>query len=300
MITFHPGVKPNDPARARLYFRMFRRAGAVAPPMVDYSAIPYIGMLGNDRYGDCVEAASGHVVEQQTFIGQGTEFEVTTAEVLDSYSRITGFDPAKPDTDQGTMIQDGLDDLRKNGFDGHLIAAFAQVDSRNMADVKLAVSEFGAVDIGFSFPASAMDQFNAGLPWDVVKGSSIEGGHCVIVVGYDDRYLYVFTWGVVQKMTYAFCNAYVDEAWVLIDPDWISAATGVSVTGIDKAAFGAQFAALTGQPNPFPGAGPPVVVLDGAETALVTAARRYLKRAKALQISYLTAALKAWLKDKGQ
>jgi hypothetical protein len=201
------------------------------------------------------------------------------------------------------MIQDGLNDLRKTGLNGRVIAAFAQVDSRNMADVKLAVYEFGAVDIGFYFPASAMDQFNNGQPWDVVSGSPIEGGHCVLVVGYDDNYLYVYTWGAIQRMTYAFWSKYVDEAWVLIDGDWISAATGVSVSGIDKAAFGAQFAALTGLPNPFPDVPPvvpPVVVLDVAETALVAAARRYLKRARALQVSYLSTALKAWLKDKGQ
>jgi len=300
MVTFHPGLKPNDPAKARLYFRMFRAPGAVAPASVDYSSIPSIGMLGNDQYGDCVEAASGHVVEQQTFIGQGTELQVTTAEALAAYSRITGFNPSDPNSDQGTILQDGLNDLRKVGFSGHTIAAFAQIDVHNLADVKLAVAEFGAVDIGFSFPASAMDQFNAGKPWDVVSGSPIEGGHCVLVVGYDSNYLYVYTWGAIQKMTYAFWAKYVSEAWCLIDSDWVNAATGVTVAGIDKKAFGAQFAALTGQPNPFPdGPTPPgPVVLDPAEVALVKAAKRYLNSFSPR--AYLATALRAWLKDKGQ
>lgn len=256
MIQFHHGVVKNDSRKARLYFRMFSKAGAIAPPNVDYSQFPSPGMLGNDMYGDCVEAGNGHIVMQQTFTGQGTEYMVTTSQVLDEYSRITGFNPNDPNTDQGTMIQDGLNDLRKTGFGSHKISAFAQLDTANMNDVKLAVAEFGAVSIGFSFPASAMDQFNAGKPWTVVSGSPIDGGHCVIVMGYDPNWIYVITWGAVQKMSYGFWNKYVDEAWAVISQDWVNRITGVDVEGVDLHAFGAQFAALTGQPNPFPAPAP--------------------------------------------
>jgi hypothetical protein len=260
MVQFHHGVKPNDPRKARLYFSMFKAAGAVPPASADYTGFPNPGMLGNDQYGDCVEAGNGHMVMQQTFFGQGSEFTVTTSDALNEYTRITGFNPADPNTDQGTMIQDGLNDLRKNGFSGHKIAAFAQLDPTKIDDVKLAVAEFGAVSIGFAFPQSAMNQFNTGKPWDVVKGSPIEGGHCVIVMGYDAQYLYVITWGAVQKMTYAFWNEYVvrqgGEAWAVIDQEWVNQASGKDVEGVDLQAFGAQFAALTGQANPFPAPAP--------------------------------------------
>src|ERR1700750_2435947 len=115
-VRFHHGVIPNDPRKARLYFRIFATPSAVSPASVDYSAFPNIGMLGNDRYGDCVEAANGHLVEQQTYIGQGSEVSVTTAQVLAEYSKITGFNPNDPNSDQGTIIQDGLNDLRKDGL----------------------------------------------------------------------------------------------------------------------------------------------------------------------------------------
>lgn len=320
MVTFRPGVKPNDPRKPRLYFSTFTRPGAAAtaPATVNfYSQLPNIGMLGNDNWGDCVEAGNGHVVEQQTCIGQGSEVVISDSEVLSSYSQITGFDPnAGPPgnnpTDQGTMIQDGLNWLRKTGFGAHKIAAFAQLDPRKIADVKLAVWEFGCVSIGFAFPSSAMDQFNAGQPWDVVPGSPIEGGHCVVVAGYDASYLYVYTWGAVQKMTYAFWNEYVagngGEAWAVIDQDWISTVTGQDVEGFDTAAFGAQFAALTGQPNPFPAPvpvppppppPPPAPPLDPAEQALVTAARRYMKTWWP-RPGYLDRALRGWLSDKAE
>jgi hypothetical protein len=331
MVTFRPGVKPNDPRRPRLYFSTFRKKAFLTPATVDYySQLPVIGMLGNDEWGDCVEASNGHIAEQQTFLGQGTEFLVTTDAAVSSYSQITGFDPnAGPPgnnpTDQGTEIQMGLNWFRKTGFPAkpaaHVIAAFAQLDPSNIAEVKAAVYEFGAVDIGFAFPSSAMDQFNAGQPWDVVPGSPIEGGHCVCVAGYDATYLYVYTWGAVQKMTYAFWNEYVvkngGEAWAVIDQDWVNNATGKDPEGIDKYTFGAQFAALTGQPNPFPAPVPPppapspaptpppapgpvpVSPLDPAELALVVSARRYLKTWWPSP-RYLSTALKNWLSDKGQ
>jgi hypothetical protein len=332
MVTFRHGVKPNDPRRPRLYFAAFRNPTATPPASVNYySQVTSIGMLGNDNWGDCVEAGDGHIIEQQTKVGQGTEVVVTDAQVLNAYSAITGFDPnAGPPgsnpTDQGTEIQAGLDYLRRTGLAGHKITAFAQLDPTNMTDVRVAVSEFGCISIGLAFPSSAMDQFNNGQPWDVVPGSPIEGGHCVIIAGYDATYLYLYTWGAVQRMTYAFWNEYVagngGEAWAVISQDWINASTGKDVEGVDAPTFGAQFAALTGQPNPFPAPVPPVPPaptppptpvppapvppgpvptppLDPAEQALVVAARRFLS-AWYPKPKYLAMALKHWLSDKDE
>lgn len=323
MVDFRPGVVPNDPLKPRLYFSAFRKAGAVPPASVDYySQTPNIGMLGNDTCGDCVFAGNGHIVEQQTYLGQGAEYVVSTSQAIASYSRVTGYDPnAGPPgnnpTDQGTMLQTGLEDLQKVGFGGHVIAMFAQLDPRNINDVKLAVSEFGIVSIGIAFPNSAMTQFDNGQPWDVVQGATIEGGHCVVVAGYDDTYLYVYTWGKAQKMTYAFWNTYCagngGEAWAVISKDWVSLATGQDPEGVDTHALGAQFAALTGKPNPFPAPAPPPPAptpppkptpppaptppLDPAEQALVIAARRFLRR-WFCKPRYLVTALENWLSDK--
>ena len=289
------GLIPNDPSKPRLYFSSFRKPGAVAPPTVNYYGVPDLGMLGNDQYGDCVFAGNGHIAEEQTFYGQGTETVITTADVLSEYSRVTGFNPGPPvRNDNGAMIQDGLNDFRKNGLAGSFIAAFAEVT--NIADVKLAVAEFGVVDIGFRFPASAMSQFNAGRPWDVVSNDGgIEGGHCVVVLGYGSTYLYVATWGTVQKMTYAFWNRYVDEAWAVVSPDWVNAVTGLDPLGVDKYTFGAQYAALTGQANPFPAPVPPPVA-DPTASALAAYARTWLKTPRTrADLAPLAADLRAWL-----
>lgn len=248
------GRKPNDPSRPRL--RLGPEVLKVTPPasVNFYSSIGGGGMLGNDVYGDCVFAANGHIVEQQTALGQAKEVTVTTAQVLAEYSKVTGFDPNDPSTDNGAEVQQGLDDLRKAGLNGHKIVAFAQIDVKDMNTVKNAVAEFGVVDIGFSVPNSAMNQFNAGQPWDVVANDGgIDGGHCVIVCGFDAKYVYVYTWNAVQKMTYAFWNKYVEEAWAVIDQDWVNAASGLDPDKVNLADLGAQWVALfPGQPNPFP------------------------------------------------
>jgi hypothetical protein len=249
------GRLPAEPARPRLELRS--ALGVTLPPVpvsVEYSAIPNVGMLGNDGAGDCVEAAVGHTVEQDTVYATGTEQVVTTEQALGLYTALTGFDPSDPNTDQGTVVQDALDYWRKTGvFGGHKLAAFAAVKVSDFSEVELAVNLFGQVIIGFNFPDSAMDQFNAGQPWTVVKGSPLDGGHCVTLIGYDADWLYVITWGQIQKMDRAFWTKYVDEAWVGITTDTINA-QGASAFGgvIDLPTLGADFAALTGDPNPFP------------------------------------------------
>jgi hypothetical protein len=148
-------------------------------------------------------------------------------------------------------MQDVLNYWRKTGIGGHQILAFAELDINNMAEVKAAMSTFGAIYVGFDFPDSAMTQFNQGKPWDVVSGATVEGGHAVHGGAYlQDGTLKFTTWGQIQNMTQAFWDKYVFEAWVVITPEWLSA-TGHSPTGLDLHALGDQLAELTGEPNPF-------------------------------------------------
>jgi len=300
-IVFTPGLVPNDPNKARLYFRMFRNADAVAPASVtDFNTLPAIGMLGNDLYGDCVEAMIGHNVDEWTFFGQDNEYVVSTTEALNAYSTITGFNPKDPNTDQGTTVQDGLSFLRKSGFGSHKAAAFAQLDVSNIDEVKLAIAEFGSVSIGFNFPASAMTQFNSGSAWDVVRhDGGIEGGHAVLCVGYDATYIYLYTWDRLFKMTYAFWNKYVEEAWTTISVDWVNAATGTDPEGVDKYALGAQYAALTGDVNPFPAPAPtPTPTPDPTPTPTPTPDPTPTPTPDAADVA-LDGAFKTWVAAKG-
>lgn len=270
------GKKPAQPARPHLKLAAGIPAPLPLPPAsVMYDQVADWGMDGNGDAGDCVEAYIAHAVEQITSYVSGTEQVVPDAAALAFYSALTGYDPSQTDadgnnpTDQGTNMQDALTYWRKTGvFNGHKIAAFAAVNLTDWNEIENAVDLFGHVSIGFNFPDSAMDQFNAGEPWTVVPGSPYDGGHCVMVIGYDADWIYVVTWGAVQKMDRKFWAANVDEAWVPITQETINAQGANAFGGlIDLAALGAAFAALTNDPNPFPDPEPvPVPIPDPIPT----------------------------------
>jgi hypothetical protein len=257
-IAFQGGKLPAQPARPHLKLSAVlaehRQRILAAPPAQCLFADPAItwDMLGNDAVGDCTCAEVGHQINQLTWYGSGTEVKPTTTQVLAFYSAITGYNPAKPSTDQGAYIQDVLAYWRKNGLIGHKIVAYASVDVSKAVEVKQAIALFGSLNIGMNFPDSAMDQFNAGAVWDVVKGARIEGGHCVMAVGYDAAGVDIITWGAHARVTWAFWRKYVDEGWVALDQDGVQKA-GAYFTGLPSFyALGVAFTDLTGEANPLP------------------------------------------------
>jgi hypothetical protein len=250
---FRGGKLPAQPARPQLRFASFTPALPAPPVSQDWlGQVPEWPMYLNDNLGDCTAAEVGHQIEQFTQYGQGRYVEVTDDDVLAVYEATGGYVPGRPGTDQGAYVQDVLAYWRKNGVAGHQIVAYASLDVADLTQVRQAITLFGSVNVGFNFPASAMDQFNAGRPWDVVPGSPLEGGHCVMVGGYAPGKFTCVTWGAVQDLTEAFWRAMVDEAWVVITGEWVNAATKRSPQGFDLGTLGADFAALTGEPNPIP------------------------------------------------
>jgi hypothetical protein len=306
-ITFRGGRRPPHPESTRPRLKLGQFLTGALPPVpanVDYlSRVADWPMYGNDRYGDCVWAMIGHSIEAATTYGQGRTVQVTDADVLKGYSDVTGFNPDDPPTDQGTVIQDALDYWRKTGVGGHKILAFAQVDHTNVDEVDAALYLFGHVQVGINFPASAMDQFNEGQPWDVAPYATIEGGHAVDMGSWNE----VVTWAQRQRFTSAFWRTYVEEAWVVITPEWYDA-QGRNPEGIDAAALGEGFTALTGEPSPFrpapgpaPTPEPPVPVpepADAADEVLAAVVRPWLRYRHRGTNADLARHLRAWLADK--
>jgi hypothetical protein len=284
-ITFRSGRLHAQPARPQLRLGDYLTTTLPTPPAsADWqSKVATWPMYGNDTLGDCTCAAVGHMIQAETTYGQGTTVTVPEQDVLAAYEAAGHYNPADPNSDQGAYIQDVLAYWMKTGVAGHKILAYASVDVSNPVEIRQAIDLFGSVDVGFNFPASAMDQFNAGQAWDVVNGSPVEGGHCVPVGAYSaDGTLTCVTWGALQKMTPAFWKAYADEAWVVITPDWLSA-KGVDPQGLNLYQLGQDYAALTGKPNPIPQPQPtpsptpsPKPGPSSADTALAAAARTWL------------------------
>jgi hypothetical protein len=146
------------------------------------------------------------------------------------------------------VMLDVLNFWRKSGFGGHRLFAFAALDLKNTAHVKLAVSMLGGVYLGVNLPASAQEQTGPGKLWDLPAGGMHRdgepgswGGHAINVVGYDAHGLDVITWGQVQRMSWSFWSAYADEAWAALSLDWKHPA---GHTAIDFAALQAAIAQI--------------------------------------------------------
>lgn len=252
--TFRLGKLPAQPARPHLSLSAVLHERLAAPPAsTDWQSNSITWpMYANDQIGDCTCAGVGHMVNQLTFYGTGTEVLPAESSVLGMYSAITGYNPADPNSDTGAYCQDVLAYWRKTGLEGHKIVAYASLDVSNLTEIKQAIALFGTVYVGLNFPNTAMDQFNAGQPWDVVPGARIEGGHCVIVGAYGSGKLDLVTWGEETQMTEAFWKKYVDEAWVVLDADGLKKAGAYFAGAPSFYALGQQFADLTGEKNPIP------------------------------------------------
>ncbi|MFD2421651.1 hypothetical protein [Amycolatopsis pigmentata] len=307
------GRKPNS-GRRRVSLTSGHLPAAYTPPATldRYSAIPAatIGMDGNNSVGDCTCADVDHEVKAIQVAAGNTEVASTTAEVLAAYSAITGYDPADPSTDQGAEMQAVREYWRKTGFtlggQVHKILLFADLDIHNTTLVKWALDQFGAVGLGINFPASAMDQFQAEQPWDVVRGSQIDGGHAVALVGYDTQFWYVLTWGRVQKMTPEFFAAYAEEAWTALDEEFVNAHTGTDPLGGTLYDLGQQFAAVTRQPNPVPPPAPgpaptptPGPAPTAADEAFAAILKPWVAEHHIGENRKVQAAAKAWMAGKG-
>ncbi len=199
------------------------------------------GPMGNLTIGDCAIASAAHLIQLWT-ADEGTPIVLSDKQVLDAYSAITGYDPARPETDQGSVAIVVLKYWRRHGIAGHKITGFAQLEPSNTNHVKDTIECFGGAYIGLLLPKSAQRQ----TTWSVVAGFDGEpgswGGHAVPAIGYDHRYVYFVSWGKIMRMTWGFWLKYCDEAYAVQAPEWT--ARGTMPLGFDSQALEADLKAL--------------------------------------------------------
>lgn len=203
------------------------------------------GMLGNDSYGDCVFAGAAHeTMLWNAMAGRTVSF--TDKAVLSDYSAVTGFDPSKPDTDQGTDMEEAAAYRRKTGVVDaagvrHKVGAYLALEPGSVEHLYLAAYLFGAVGIGIEFPSSAMDQFDKGKVWSVVRGAQVEGGHYIPLIA-KHGHLICVTWAKEQPMTAGFFGKYCDEAVAYCSEEMLT--SGKSPEGFNMDQLKADLAAL--------------------------------------------------------
>ncbi len=199
--------------------------------------VPIWQMLANDQYGDCVWAGAAHETMLWSREGDAPDADFDDHSVLSDYSAVTGFDPANPDSDRGTDMQQAAAYRRNVGIldssgNRHKVAAYLAIDPGNLQEHYVAIYLFGAVGMGLELPSSAMDQFDAGQPWRKVSHSSIAGGHYVPLVARED-FIYCVTWGKLQAMSPTFFRTYNDESIAYVSEEALT--NKLSPEGFDYA-----------------------------------------------------------------
>lgn len=207
------------------------------------SKITAWGMLLNDRLGNCTIAGALHAVMCWAS-NTGRIFSPTDNDALHLYEVVDGYQPGNPASDRGGVLANVLTYWKRFGMDGHKVTAYVQVDPTNRAEVKTAIALFGCLYVGVALPTAAQSQ---GVHWKKTSGTAAQagswGGHCIILTGYDSTGVDTVTWGEQGTATWGWLDAYMDEAYAVISPDWMTAA-GVDPQGLNLAALEADLAAL--------------------------------------------------------
>ena len=162
--------------------------------------------------GDCVIAEDLHLAAMRATLA-GAPWQPTTAQALDVYSAVTGFDPANQDaTDNGTDPM-ALVRYRETGApypDGSTLLMAINVDATNKANVQRAIWLADGVFQWASLPNGVESEEDSGDVWDVCGDPNPENGHGFGAGSYDDGAVGLIEWGMVPpiRATYDFLATY--------------------------------------------------------------------------------------------
>lgn len=247
----HLGRKRPDYSKPRLWAEDYHAVSSlpVWKNYVDYASEVYSWpMYLNDQIGDCTCAAFCHCVNAWSKYSTGKELIPGNGVPLSMYETVGHYVPGEPWTDQGCVISDILAYATNIGVPpGQKLLAHAQMRRTDVLSMNQALQLYGSVYLGVNLPESAEDQFAEGKPWTYVKGSPNAGGHCVVLQKMDAHALgnySVVTWGALQQVTTEWMNTYLEEAWIMLSPEWLTAKGG-SITGVNTSQLQADMALLS-------------------------------------------------------
>lgn len=217
-----------------------------------------LGMLLNDKLGCCAIAGPGHGVLSMVFAATGQiDPAVDDANTLSGYEAVGGYVPNEPNTDQGCDLNAVAKYWQATGLFANKIGAFALLDGANPAQFKASLWIGGGLLLGFQLPAAAQQM---GQTWDLPADHTGDnfapgswGGHCVWAFKYGSQNgvagYFVYSWGEVIFVSWAFDAKYRDEAYMLADTDWLTG-TGNSPSGFNWTALNADLAVAQGRVAP--------------------------------------------------
>lgn len=207
-------------------------------------------MFMNDQLGDCAIAGSIEEVRLANAL-RGVTVKFTDKAAVKNYELIAGYNPADPDSDQGTDVHDLYEYRRATGIvdaDGkrHKVVAYAGLTPGDFDQLLIGLSMFDMVGIGIEVPDYCEAQFEAGQPWHLEKGRhDIEGGHYISVCGATDvNTAQLYTWGAVGGITRPFYEKFSTVSVVALTEEIFEA--GKTPEGLDSAALAKDLKAFHG------------------------------------------------------
>lgn len=189
--------------------------------------------------GDCTCADPTHAEMMNAHDAGNTPVQISAKTTVQSYMTLTelangpgkGYDPTTGANDTGLECRFVLDYRQKTGWIDdkgvlHQIGPYVSIEPGNWQHLREACWLFPGLTIGVTLDQAQEDQFNAGQNWQYTPGSTVLGGHDVIIVGHPGPGLWdVITWGKKQTVTYQFLTKQCDEIWAYTDMERISAVT---------------------------------------------------------------------------
>lgn len=236
--TFELGRLPSPYDSRTLWLENYITHLLATPPEVRdwHSTISDWGVMGNDRYGNCVIVTAAHAILAWRANELGDRNRITDSAVIELSTSMGAL--------RGYNILERCKYWRKVGMWSDKLWAFASVVPANFEHVRVAINSFGVVDIGVNMPSA----WKSTDTWDVGFGPTYRpgtwGGHSVPLVGYDLAYVYLVTWGKVIRMTWAALSYYCDEAFALIDQNWL-AGDSISPSGFNLPQLHADLMTIT-------------------------------------------------------
>ncbi len=245
-----------------------------APTTADFAAKATASLSQvylNDQLGDCVIAGGYHIVGVETGNASGSPFLATDQQLIADYSKIGGYVPGDPSTDNGCEEPVALNYWQQSGFaDGTKLLGWLAVDATNKAEVMAALWLFENLMFAVELPDAWINPFPSapGFTWGVAGSTDPQNGHCVVGVGYDANGVQVSTWGMIGTITWdaiaQYCTSNVGGGlYVMLTPDQLAKAsdptTGKAPNGVSWGDLVADFDAMGGhvpQPTPAPPAPP--------------------------------------------
>jgi hypothetical protein len=184
-------------------------------------------MLGNDELEDCAVAAAAHAEMLWAAMHRPGLPDPTLTQVIDAYSKITGYKPEDQTTDKGADLLSVLKYWKQTGIADQKIGAFAEILPRDVGTLRWTIANLDLAYVGLQLPAAWKTPHTTDpRPRFTPERKTLNPatwqnpyrGHCVIYTGYTEDSFTCVSWGELVTVPLSFHQAYCDEAYAIIAP----------------------------------------------------------------------------------